>query len=86
MAGRGFCDKKCDMRNGVWRQDEENENEELDAENVEGKLAWQGGRAEEATYEEGDAEDAALSAAARAQAAKEAGDPEVRQYLPPLAM
>lgn len=64
-------------------QDEENENEELDAENVEGKLAWQGGRTEEATYEEGDAEDAAISAAARAQAAKEAGDPEVRQSLPP---
>ncbi|CAL8467924.1 g7462 [Coccomyxa elongata] len=57
-------------------KDEENENEELDAENVEGKLAWQGGRTEEATYEEGDAEDAAISAAARAQAAKEAGDPE----------
>ena len=59
-------------------QDDENENEELDEENVEGKLAWQGGRTEEATYEAGDAEDKAASAAAQAQAARQAGEFEVR--------
>jgi hypothetical protein len=44
---------------------------------VEGKLAWQGGRSEEATYEAGDAEDVAASAAAQAQAARQAGEVEV---------
>lgn len=58
-------------------QEEENENDEMDAENQEGKLAWRGGRAEEATYEAEDGDDAAAAAAARAQAALQAGDPVV---------
>ncbi|KAK9909518.1 hypothetical protein WJX75_003467 [Coccomyxa subellipsoidea] len=57
-------------------KEDENENAELDEENVEGKLAWQGGRSEEATYEAGDAEDVAASAAAQAQAARQAGEVE----------
>lgn len=63
-------------------QEEENENEELDAENQEGKLAWRGGRAEEATYEAGDADDTAAAAAASAQAAAQAGDPVVSTSTP----
>ena len=49
---------------GCAAQEEEDENEEAEAENQEGKLAWAGGRREEATYEAGDAEDSAIAAAA----------------------
>jgi hypothetical protein len=65
-------------------QEEENENDEVDNENQEGKLAWRGGRAEEATYEAGDAEDKAAAAAAREQAALQAGEPMVRPPWPLL--
>lgn len=76
MEGRrSACGEKCkDWSLVVRAQEEENENAELEAENQEGKLAWQGGRTEEATYEAGDNEDAAAAAAARAQAARQAGD------------
>ncbi len=49
----------------------------MDNENQEGKLAWAGGRKEEATYEAGDAEDKAVAAAAQQAAQKEALGPEV---------
>lgn len=52
---------------------------------MEGKLAWQGGRSEEATYEAGDAEDVAASAAAQAQAARQAGEVEVSMRCRPPA-
>jgi DNA-directed RNA polymerase I subunit RPA1 len=58
-------------------QEGEDENAELDEENREGKLAWAGGRAEAATYEEGDAEDARAAAAARTAAERQAGEPQV---------
>ncbi len=58
-------------------QEEEDENAEVDNENQEGKLAWAGGRKEEATYEAGDAEDKAVAAAAQQAAQKEALGPEV---------
>jgi hypothetical protein len=59
-------------------QEEDNENNEMYDENQEGKLAWRGGRSEEATYEAGDAEDAALAMAARTEAALQSGEPLVR--------
>ena len=58
-------------------QEEENENEEAEAENQEGKLAWAGGRKEEATYEAGDAEDTAIAAAAQQAAQQQDLGPEV---------
>ena len=61
----------------VYGQEEEDENAEVDNENQEGKLAWAGGRKEEATYEAGDAEDKAVAAAAQQAAQKEALGPEV---------
>jgi len=65
-------------------QEDENENAELDEENAEGKLAWRGGRAEEATYEAGDAEDRAAEAAARKQAEQQEGDVEVLRSMSPV--
>ncbi len=50
-------------------QEEEDENAEADADMEEGKLQWAGGRGEAATYDPGDAEDAALRQAADVQEA-----------------
>ena len=58
-------------------QEEEDENAEVDGENQEGKLAWAGGRKEEATYEAGDAEDKAIAAAAQKAAQQQDLGPEV---------
>jgi len=55
-------------------KDDEDENEEENEEYVEGKLRFGGGRGEQATYGEGDAEDAAIEKAARRAAEKRAGD------------
>lgn len=55
-------------------KDDEDENEEENEEYVEGKLRFAGGRGEQATYGEGDAEDAAIEKAARRAAEKRAGD------------
>ena len=58
-------------------QEEEDENAEAEAENQEGKLAWAGGRREEATYEAGDAEDSAIAAAAQRAAQQQDDVPDV---------
>ena len=58
-------------------QEEEDENEEAEAENQEGKLAWAGGRKEEVTYEAGDAEDTAIAAAAQRAAQQQDDGPDV---------
>ena len=63
------------------RQEEEDENAEVDGENQEGKLAWAGGRKEEATYEAGDAEDKAIAAAAQKAAQQEDLGPDVSPSL-----
>ncbi len=55
-------------------QDDEDENEEADEENREGRLRWSGGHGEAATYDDGDEEDRRLAAAARADAARQAGN------------
>ena len=72
--------------NPAFAQEDADENDELDAENAEGKLAWAGGREEAATYEPGDDEDSAAAAAARAQAERQAGDPPVRAPFPLLTV
>lgn len=59
-------------------QEEEDENAEVDGENQEGKLAWAGGRKEEATYEAGDADDKALAAQAQQAAQQQDVGPDVR--------
>ena len=53
----------------------------MDGENQEGKLAWAGGRKEEATYEAGDAEDKAIAAAAQQAAQQEDLGPDVSASL-----
>ena len=53
----------------------------MDNENQEGKLAWAGGRKEEATYEAGDAEDKAIAAAAQKAAQQEDLGPDVSLAL-----
>lgn len=58
-------------------QEEEDENAEVDRENQEGKLAWAGGRKEEATYEAGDAEDKAIAAAVQNAAQQQDVGPDV---------
>lgn len=62
-------------------QEEEDENAEVDEENQEGKLAWAGGRKEEATYEAGDAEDKAIAAAAQKAAQQQDIGPDVSSGL-----
>ncbi len=62
-------------------QEDEDENAEVDAENQEGKLAWAGGRKEEATYEAGDAEDKAIAAAAQKAAQQQELGPDVSFVL-----
>ena len=62
---------------GCAAQEEEDENAEAEAENQEGKLAWAGGRREEATYEAGDAEDTAIAAAAQRAAQQQDDVPDV---------
>ena len=58
-------------------QEDEDENQEAEEEFREGKLQWAGGRREEATYDAGDVEDAAIAASARRQAEAASGNAEV---------
>eukprot|EP00891_Asterochloris_glomerata_P002925 jgi/Astpho2/2925/Aster-x1091 len=55
-------------------KEDEDENQETEEEFREGKLQWAGGRKEEATYDAGDNEDAAIAASARRQAEAASGN------------
>ena len=61
----------------ILLQEDEDENQEIEEEFREGKLQWAGGRKEEATYDAGDKEDAAIAASARRQAEAASGNAEV---------
>ena len=61
----------------ILLQEDEDENQETEEEFREGKLQWAGGRREEATYDAGDKEDAAIAALARRQAEAASGNAEV---------
>ena len=61
----------------VLLQEDEDENQETEEEFREGKLQWAGGRKEEATYDAGDNEDAAIPASARRQAEAASGNAAV---------
>ena len=64
----------------ILLQEDEDENQEAEEEFREGKLQWAGGRKEEATYDAGDNEDAAIAASARRQAEAASGNAEVTEF------